>query len=209
MTKRFFLFRSKFWLTILKILGLIFVAFMVLVQIPEILYDFGPKEPVALSGLGDLSPGKFSSSTFVSLEGTADFDRAFIYRRYGMDYTYFTIEPYGIQVIARTYEKTDDEWKKISHFLGKLRPFRRQPFSYRIRQIYEERFKLEIPQEAYFLALYDVPKPSGWQIGAMVFSSILWVALFYMFFFFDWKSHSPARSFQEDEEHPAGYPPQD
>jgi hypothetical protein len=184
MTRPPVLLRKNFWLTVLKILALSFVAFMLIIQIPELRYDFGPKEPVEIGQDGELPPGRFAQATFISLQGTADFDQAFIYRRYGLEYTYFLIQPYGIRLVARTYEKVDDDWKTITQFVGKIRPFARQPFSYRIRDIYRERFDVEIPPDAYFLALYDVPQPSGWQIGAVIFAGILWGVMFYMFFFF-------------------------
>jgi hypothetical protein len=167
-----------------KLFALAFVAAMILIQIPELGYDFGPKEPVEIAGPEGLEPGRFNRATFVSLTGTPNFDRAFIYRRYGLSYTYFLIEPYGLGLVARTYEEVDDTWKTISQFVGKLRPFDRQPFSYRIRDIFEERFQEEIPQSAYFLAIYDVPKPSGWQVGAVALAGALWGLMFYMFFFF-------------------------
>jgi len=191
MTRLPFLLRKNFWLTVLKVLALAFVAFMLIVQIPELRYDFGPRQPVDIGGDGELAPGRFARATFVSLQGTPDFDRAFIYRRYGLEYTYFLIQPYGVRLVARTYEKVDDDWKTITQFVGKIRPFARQPFSYRIRDIYRERFDVEIPRDAYFLALYDVPQPSGWQIGAVIFAAILWGVMFYMFFFFRWRRIRP------------------
>lgn len=185
------IFKKKFWLTVLKIFALLFVAFMFVVQIPELLYDFGPKEPVSIAGPDELDADRFRRATFVTLPGKPDFDHAFIYRRYGLDYTYFIIEPYGVRLVARTYEKVSDDWKIFEQFVGKLRPFNRQPFSYRIRQLYKERFQLDIPEKAFFLALYDVPKPSGWQIGALVFAALLWGVMFYFFFFFKWKKIQP------------------
>ena len=187
MTRRFFLLRKGFWLLVLKLLALLFVAVMVVIQVPELLYDLGPKQPVEIAGPEGLGPGRFSKATFVSVSGSPNFDRAFVYRRYGLSYTYFLVEPYGIRLVVRTYEKVEDDWKDITQFVGKLRPFSRQPFSYRIRSIYRERFKEEIPRDAYFLALYDVPKPSGWQIGALIFAGILFAAMVYLFFFFRWK----------------------
>ncbi len=182
--KPLFLLRKTFWLTLLKLLALGFVSLMVFIQLPELVYDFGPKEPVEIRGLDDLIPGRFTKATFASLSGAANFDRAFIYRRYGLEYSYFFIEPYGKLLVARTYEKVEDDWENITQFVGKLRPFSRQPFSYRIHDIYRERFEEEIPREAYFLALYDVPKPSGWQIGAVIVAVLMWGIMFFMFFFF-------------------------
>lgn len=198
---------KRILIAFLKILALLFVGAMIVVQIPELIYDFGPKQPKLISGLEALNQLDIKRTTFASLSGSPDFDQAFIYRRYGLDYTYFTIEPYGVRLVARTYDKVTDEWKDLSQFVGKLRPFNRQPFSYRIRQIFRDRFQMDIPENAYFLALYDVPKPSGWQIGALVFASVLWLVMFYMFFFFDWKRFSPKRSLQQDQEHPASNSP--
>lgn len=182
------IFKKKFWLTVLKIVALLFVTFMVAVQIPELLYDFGPKEPVEIKGPHDLDTQRFKRATFVTLPGKPDFDHAFIYRRYGLDYTYFTIVPYGTRLVARTYEKVSDDWKLYEQFVGKLRPFNRQPFSYRIRQLYKDRFQLDIPEDAFFLALYDVPKPGGWQIGALILACLMWAVMFYFFFIFKWKT---------------------
>jgi hypothetical protein len=182
--RRLILLRKVFWLTLLKLFALAFVAAMILIQIPELVYDFGPEEPVEIPGPEELGPARFHRATFVSISGIPNFDRAFIYRRYGLSYTYFLIEPYGIHLVARTYEEVGDDWKTVTQFVGKLRPFGRQPFSYRIRDIYRERFQEEIPEDAYFLALYDVPEASAWQIGAVALAAVLWVAMFYMFFFF-------------------------
>jgi len=185
MIKRLFLFRKRLWLTLLKLLALAFVGGMVLVQIPELRYDFGPASPVTISGPEDLSPQLFTQATFVSIAGTANFERGFVYQRYGLDYTYFTIEPYGMRLVARTYNKVTDEWKELNRFLGKLRPFNKQPFSYRIRQIYWDNYKVDVSEGTFFLALDDVPKPSGWQVGAILFASMLWLVMFYMFFIYD------------------------
>ncbi len=181
------MFTGRFWLTLLKVLALLFVGSMVIIQIPELSYDFGPQQPVEINGPEELTRSRFNKSTFASIEGTPNFDRAFIYKRYGLSYTYFTIEPYGINLVARTYEKVTDKWKDLTRFVGKLRPFNKQPFSYRIRQIYRDKFEEEVPEDAFFLALYDVPKVSGWQIGALIFASLLWGVMFYFFFFFKWK----------------------
>ena len=208
MTKRIFLLKGRFWLTLLKVLALLFVGSMVLIQIPELSYDFGPKQPVEINSSKELTRSRFSKTTFASIEGIPNFDRAFIYQRYGLSYTYFTIEPYGINLVARTYEKVTDEWKDLTRFVGKLRPFDRQPFSYRIRQIYKERFKEDVPEDAFFLALYDVPKVSGWQIGAVIFASLLWGVMFYLFFFFKWmRRKEGVGSFHDDQEHQTGDAP--
>ena len=85
----------------------------------------------------------------------------------------FSIEPYGDLVVVRTYDPVTDEWRKMDRFVGKLRPFETQPFSYRIRAIYKEKMGVDVPDGALFLALYDVPKPNGWQIAAIVLATVL------------------------------------
>jgi hypothetical protein len=182
MTRKSFLLKKQFWLTLLKCLFLVFVGNMVLIQIPELRYDFGPEQPLEISELEELTSERFSKTTFASIQGIPNFEKAFIYQRYGLNYTYFIIEPYGMRLVARTYDEVTDDWKNISSFMGKLRPFNKQPFSYRIRQIYKDRFQEEVPEDAFFLALYDVPEPNGWQIGAVIFSSVLWLISFYFFF---------------------------
>jgi hypothetical protein len=206
MTKKFFLRRKGFWLGILKFLALAYIALMLFIQIPELKYDFGPDVPVEISGPQDLTRERFPRATFVSIAGAADFDKAYIYPRYGLNYTYFIIEPYGRRLVARTYERVTDEWKSYDRFVGKLRPFHRQPFSYRIRQIYRDRFQTEIPRDAFFLALYDVPKPSAWQIGAVILAGVLGIALIYLFFFFKRFRRGRALS-HKNQEHPSGDSP--
>jgi hypothetical protein len=179
-----FLLSKRFWLTVVKVFGLVFVGGMVWVQIPELRYDLGPKRPVEISGPEDLSIERFGHATFVSIAGKPNFKRAFVYRRYGLSYTYFTVDPYGMRLVVRTYEKVTDEWKDLNRFLGRLRPFKRQAFSYRIRHIYREKFSVEIPENAFFLALDDVPRSSGWQLGAMAFAGCLWAVMFYLFFLY-------------------------
>ena len=187
MIKHFFLFNKKFWLFLVKCAALAFVATMIMVQIPELRYDFRTNKPLILSNPDELNNAHIDRSTFVAIEGTPNFDHAFVYQRYGMNYTYFTLDPYGFQLIARTYETVTGEWENIDRFLGKLRPFDDQPFSYRIRAIYKEKNQIVIPDNSYFLGLRDVPNPSGWQVGAMIFASTLWIVMFYMFFIYRWK----------------------
>jgi len=177
-----FLFRKAFWLGFLKVFLLAFVAVMALTQIPELRYDLGSQEPATVAGVADLRPDRIAGPTFAAVSGTPDFSHAFVYRRYGLDHTYFTVEPYGPRLVVRTYDKVTDEWKDIRRFLGRLRPFAEQPFSYRIREIYRERAGIEIPEDAYFLALDDVPRASGWQVGAFVLSTVLWLGMLYGFF---------------------------
>jgi hypothetical protein len=183
MIKSLFLFRPKFWLHVLKIIALVFVAGMILVQIPELLYDLGPKRPITISGPADLSFEQVPGTIFASIKGKPDFEKAFVYHRYGLSYTYFNIRPYGMRLVARTYEPVTEEWKQLDRFLGKLRHFNRQPFHYRIRDIYEERFGVSVPEDAFFLALDDVPGLNGWQVGAFIFAFLLWIVMFYLFYF--------------------------
>ena len=191
-----FLANKRFWLTLLKILPLAFVAWMISLQLPELQYDLQSPPPVTVSSPEELSPERFGRTTFVSVDGTPNFEQAFIYRRYGLAYTYFNIDPYGPRLVVRTHDKVTDEWNQISRFLGKLRPFEDQPFSYRIRQIYREKFNADIPENALFLALDDVPRLSGWQIAAVIFAAVLWLAMFYVFFFR--KCPSPAAKLDAD-----------
>jgi hypothetical protein len=179
-----FLFRKRFWLTLLKIFGLAFVGGMIWVQLPELRYDLGPKRPREISNPEELSTERFPLATFVSIEGKPNFEKAFVYRRYGLSYTYFNVEPYGLRLVVRTYGKVTDEWRNLNRFLGKLRPFSRQPFSYRVRGIYRDKFQVEIPGDSFFLALDDVPRPSGWQFGAVAFAGVLWVVMLYLFFLY-------------------------
>jgi len=169
-------------LTALKLACLAFVGLMGLTQVPELRYDFGSRQPVLVAGLADLDPQRVRGPTFAAVDGTPDFTHAFVYQRYGLDHTYFTVEPYGLRLVVRTYGKVSDEWKDLRRFLGRLQPFASQPFSYRIREIYRERMGLEVPEDAFFLALDDVPRPSGWQLGALGLSGILWLVMLYLFF---------------------------
>lgn len=177
-----FLSRLSFWLLLLKVLALVFVGIMAIMQIPELRYDFGPKTPRSVDGVEALRSVAARSPLFAAVRGTPNFDQAFVYRRYGLAYTYFTAEPYGPFLVVRTHEAVDDDWKAIDTLVGRLRRFEDQPFSYRIREIYRQQVGLEVPAEAYFLALHDVPRPSGWQIGAVAVAGTAWLAMFYGFF---------------------------
>lgn len=171
-------------IALLKIAALAFVGLLIVVQIPEIQYDFGPDEPLTIASPEALDALEIGRPTFVAITAAPDFSKAFIYQRYGLNYTYFMLEPYGLRVVVRTYDTVTDEWNDLTRFVGKLRPFREQPFSRSIAAIYRERYPITIPEGAYFLALGDVPKPSGWQVGAVTFASLLWLAMCYFFFFF-------------------------
>jgi hypothetical protein len=184
MTDRPLLLNKRFWFWVLKCFVLLFVGSMIVIQIPELRYDMSDIRPIEISNPDELERFSIRRATFVSVRGRANFEKAFVYQRYGLNYTYFIIEPYGLHLVSRTYEKVTDEWEDLNRFLGKLRPFDDQAFSYRIREIFYEQFEDSVPQDAYFLGLDDIPKPSGWQIGAVSFASVLWGVMFYLFFFF-------------------------
>lgn len=184
MSGRVFFLRKRFWITALKVLFLAFIASMFLVQIGELRYDLGGKTPVAIDGVEQLKAQGGKGAVFASVRGRANFQRAFVYQRYGLSYTYFLLEPYHLGLVVRTYEKVGPEWEDLARFVGKLRPFDDQPFSYAIEKIYREQFGETVPPGAFFLGLYDVPKLSGWQVGAMAFAVVLWGVLFWLFFFF-------------------------
>ena len=178
-------------LLLAKVLFLIFVASMIVIQIPELQYDLGDPTPVTIAGPEELSSRRFPGTVFAAIQGKPDFQRGFVYQRYGLSYTYFNLVPYGVRLVVRTYEPVNEQWKELDRFLGKLRPFKRQPFHYKIRDIYKEKFDVDIPEDAFFLGLDDVPKLSGWQVGAVIFAGILWLVLFYMFFLFGRKKAKP------------------
>ena len=96
----------------------------------------------------------------------------------------------GMNIVVRTYEPVTDEWKNIKTFLGKLRHFKKQPFHYKIIDKYKDKFNIDVPEDAFFMALHDVPKVSGWQVGAVIFASVLWLVMFYMFYFNTCKIYS-------------------
>jgi len=169
-------------LTFLKILLLLIVAFMAWMQVPELAYDFGSKTPLEINDPQQLAELKVTGATFASVKGTPDFTNAFVYQRYGLDHHYFTVDPYGMKMVVRTYDEITDEWRQIGRFVGRLRPFDEQPFSRYIAAIYLERFGVAVPADAWFLALDDVPKPSGWQIGGLILSGTIWVILLWLFF---------------------------
>lgn len=169
-------------LLILKLLCLALPAGMAAIQVRELRYDYGSKTPVPIESPEELHAADIGHATFVRLAGKGDFDHAFIMHRYGISYTYFLLEPYGRTVVVRTYQPVDDNWRDIRQFVGKLRPFDQQPFSYRVRESFAKQYGVDIPADAYFLALYDVPKPDGWQIAAVVFSTVLFLAMLYFFF---------------------------
>lgn len=166
----------------LAVLGL--VGFMALIQLPELRYDLGPETPLVINSPKELRQQQLNRPLFVAISGRADFGSAFTYQRYGLIFTYFTLQPYGLAIIARTHERVTDDWTRLDRFLGKMRPFTEQPFSYRIAEIFQEKNGTPLPADTYFLALDDVPRLSAWQAGAVIFSFLLWCLLFYLFFFY-------------------------
>jgi hypothetical protein len=197
---------KKIVLLVLKVAVLYVVATLAFLQGPELRYDLGERTPAAVTSQEELESLTVRYPVFVALHGHIDFGNAFTYQRYGLTFSYFTIKPYGLQIVARTHERVTDEWTQLDRFLGKLRPFKDQPFSYRIEEIFREKFNHAIPAGSYFLALDDVPGVSGWQIGAIVFSVLLWVVLFYFFFLYRGTLFSDVLSGnkKEEEEKPQG-----
>jgi hypothetical protein len=170
-------------LTLLKIALLLIVAFMAWMQVPELSYDFGSKTPVEITDPAGLTEYQVMGTVFASVKGTPDFTNAFVYKRYGLDHHYFTVEPYGMKMVVRTYDEITEEWRQIGRFVGRLRPFDQQPFSHYISAIYLEKFGVAVPGDAWFLALDDVPKPSGWQVGGLILAGTIWFFLVWLFFF--------------------------
>ena len=168
----------------MKGFALLFVASMILLQIPELRYDAGKREPVVLSNSRELRAENIEESVYAVLEGKANFEHAFVYQRYGLNYSYFNIDPYGMDIIARTYDTIDASWLEMESFEGKLRPFDDQPFSYRIEEILFELHGESVPEGACFLAIGDVPEVSGWQVGAVVVAALILAAMSYLFFVF-------------------------
>lgn len=173
---------SRVALTFLKILLLLFIAWMIKFQIPELRYDLGSKEPVRIASPNDLSMQGFGRSMFASVRGKGDFTKAATFSKYGVPYTYFLLNEYGSKLIVRTPERISEEWSEIDYHVGRFRTFRRMPFSRSIRAGFSKLFDVEIPGDAFFLARDDVPSPSAWSIGAVSFVSILWCGMAYFFF---------------------------
>ncbi len=179
---------KRIWLTVLKVFLLVFVAAMVVIQIPELRYDLGTKTPVAVADPGELDAKALNGSVFASVKGKPNFEQAFVYQRYGLGYTYFILEPYGLRMVVRTFEKVTEDWRNIDTYVGRLRSFDDQPFSYRIEEIFRDKYGKAVPEDSYFLALYDAPALNAWQIGAVIVATVSWGAMLYLFFF-----HRPKR----------------
>jgi len=173
---------GRFFINILKLFLLLVVAMMVKFQIPELRYDFGTKEPVILSSPNDLSENYFDKTTFVSIHGKPDFSKAATFSMHGVIFTYFLLENYNTKLVVRTSEPVNEDWEQIELHLGRLRAYHRMPFSRSVRNGFNQNFDVNIPDNAFFLARDDVPKPNGWNIGATIFAGVLWCILFYFFF---------------------------
>ncbi len=172
----------RIFLIFLKVFLMLVVTAMFRFQIPELRYDFGPKEPVQITSPNDLSVDQFAQATFASVHGTPDLSKAATFAMHGVRYTYFLLEGYGPKLIVRTAEQVDEQWSQIQVHMGRLRPYRRMPFSRSVRAGFRKHFDLGIPEDAMFLARDDVPRLSGWSIGAVIFASVLWLILAYFFF---------------------------
>ena len=175
---------GQFWLTLIKVFLVAFVLFMVVIQIPELAYDTLGNRPVVIDSPSDLDPRLLEGSSYAKISGTANFEYAFVYERYGLSYTYFTLDPYGIQIIARAYGADTTEWESMTLFEGKLRPFESQPFSYVISGIFAEQTGSAPASDAYYLGVGDIPAANGWQIGSIIFAVLMLAAMIYFFFFF-------------------------
>jgi len=172
----------RIFLVFLKLFLLLIVAMMIKFQVPELRYDFGTKKPVQIQSADELSLERFPAQTFVSVHGKPDFSKAAKFSKHGVTFTYFLLEEYDDKLVVRTSEKVSEDWERIDTHLGRLRPFHRMPFSRSVRAGFRESLDISIPEDAFFLARDDVPKPNGWNIGAVVFAGILWCVLFYFFF---------------------------
>jgi len=169
-------------LTCIKVFLMVVVTAMVMFQIPNLLYDFGPKEPIRIESPEDLSAMNSSQSAFVSVRGKADLTKAASFAMHGVNYNYFLLQEYGPKLVVRTSEKLGEDWAGIEFHMGRLRPYRRMPFSRSVRAGFRKHFDIGIPEDAFFLARDYVPRVRGWTIGAVIFASILWCVLFYFFF---------------------------
>jgi len=171
---------------ILKLFLLLVVTSMVLFQIPELRYDFGPDKPVEIESPEQLKALAVEGSTFAAVKGTVNFDRAATFATHGLKYTYFMLNEYGDMLIVRTYETIDEDWAEVDKHVGRLKPYDQMPFSRSVRAGFSKNFDVMIADDAYFLGRDDVPHLSGWSIGASVFAVVLWCVLFYFFFVYKW-----------------------
>jgi hypothetical protein len=173
---------ARVFLTFLKIVILLVVAGMVKLQIPELQYDLGTKEPVRIESPDDLSTKHFGRSTFVSVRGTPDLSKAATFAKHGVRYTYFLLSEYGNKLVVRSPETPKEDWTPIEFHVGRLRPYQGMPFSRSVRAGFAQFFDVTIPDDAFSLARDDVPSLSGWSVGAVTYAVVLWCVLAYFFF---------------------------
>lgn len=173
---------SRIALFLVKLFLMIVVTAMIMFQIPELRYDFGPEEPVKIESIEDLTLERFGYSTFASVRGTVDLATKTQVSKYGVLFNYFLLEEYGPKLVVRTSEEVDGKWREIELHLGRLRPYERMPFDRTVGATFRQVHDIEIPEDAFSLARDDVPHPGGWTVGAVVFASVLWCVLFYSFF---------------------------
>jgi len=179
---------GRIFLTLLKIFLMLVVTAMIRFQMPELRYDLSSKEPVQITSPNDLSVERFAHATFASVHGTIDLDKAATFAMHGVRFTYFLLEGYGPKLVVRTAEGIDEGWTQIDKHVGRLKPYRRMPFSRSVRAGFRKNFDVGIPEDALFLGRDDVPHLSGWTVGAVIFAGVLWCVLAYFFFL-----HGPLR----------------
>ncbi len=172
----------RVFLTIIKLFMMFVVTAMIMFQIPELQYDFGTKEPLCIKSADELSIDRFPHSTFVSIQGKGDFIKAATFAKYGVQYTYFLLDGFDNKLVVRTHEAVSEKWENIEFHVGRLRPFDQMPFSRSVRGGFRKLYDVGIDEDAFFLARDDVPKLSGWSIGAVSLVSIIWCLMAYFFF---------------------------
>jgi hypothetical protein len=173
---------GRILLTLLKVFLLLVVIAMIRFQIPELRYDFGTKTPMNVQSVDELSLERFPRSTFAKIRGKANFTNAATFAKHGVRYTYFLLDEYGNKLVVRTPEAVTEDWAGIDFHVGRLRPYHRMPFSRSVRAGFRKLFDVGIPEDAFFLARDDVPRPTGWSVGGMSFACILFCVLTYFFF---------------------------
>ena len=169
-------------LTGIKLFLIVVVTSYFKFLIPEMRYDFGPKEPIKIESLEQLTEARLSRDVFASVRGKPDFTKAATFSKHGVRYTYFLLEEYGPKLVVRTPEQVSEEWTDIEFHVGRLRPYERMPFDRSVRAGFRTHHDIGIPEDAFFLGRDDVPRANGWSVGALIFASVLWCVLFYFFF---------------------------
>ena len=170
------------FLFFLKVFLLLVVTAMVRFQMPELRYDLGQKEPVHIKSADELSAERFPKATFVAIHGKADLTKAATFAKHGVQYTYLLLEEYGPKLMVRTAEPVNEDWAQIDVHMGRLRPYWRMAFDRSVRAGFKTHFDVDIADDAFFLGRDDVPRLSGWNLGAVIFAGTLWCILFYFFF---------------------------